>query len=476
MAEPGPWGEIADSWKVSAPFSRRKGASPRAWPHVRGEGSGRPARGPPLLPHPTRHAAMTLFEIVAVLITLTAVLGYLNERFIGLPTSIGVTLGGLAVSLALIALGHLGFAAEGWAEGVLAEIDFDTLLMQGMLGYLLFAGALHINLNELLRHKWTILLLATIGTLTSTFLIAGAVYGLLSLLELEIPFAHALLFGALISPTDPIAVLGLLKRAKAPKVLELMISGESLFNDGVGVVVFTIVLGIATGGEEITALHVGTLFVEEAIGGALFGLALGYVAYELLRRVDNYSIEILVTLAVVTGGYALAGRLHTSGPIAVVVAGIMIGNQGRLFAMSERTREHLDTFWLVVDETLNSVLFVLIGLEVLVIRLDRDFLLAGLLAIPVALLARAISVGLPIGLLRLRASFIPYTIRIMTWGGLRGGIAIALALSIPPNPYRNLVVVMTYAVVVFSILVQGLTVAPLARRAIAPGEPVRAAG
>lgn len=409
---------------------------------------------------------MTLFEIFAVLITLTAVLGYLNERFIGLPTTIGVTLGGLGISLVLIGLAKLGFAGETWAEQVLGEIDFDTLLMQGMLGFLLFAGALHINLNELLQHKWTILLLATIGTLTSTFLIGGAMYWILEALDLGIPFAHALLFGSLISPTDPIAVLGLLKRAKAPKVLELMISGESLFNDGVGVVVFTIILGIATGGEELSAGHVGTLFVEEAVGGALFGLALGYLAYQLLRRVDNYSVEILVTLAVVTGGYALAARLHTSGPIAVVVAGIMIGNHGRLFAMSERTREHLDTFWLVVDETLNSVLFVLIGLEVLIIRLDLGFFIAGLLAIPVVLAARAISVGLPISLLRLRSSFIPYTIRMMTWGGLRGGIAIALALSIPPNPHRGLLVVMTYAVVVFSILVQGLTVAPLARRAV----------
>lgn len=409
---------------------------------------------------------MTLFEIFAVLITLTAVLGYLNERFIGLPTTIGVTLGGLGISLVLIGLAKLGFAGEAWAEQVLGEIDFDTLLMQGMLGFLLFAGALHINLNELLQHKWTILLLATIGTLTSTFLIGGAMYWILEALDLGIPFAHALLFGSLISPTDPIAVLGLLKRAKAPKVLELMISGESLFNDGVGVVVFTIILGIATGGEELSAGHVGTLFVEEAVGGALFGFALGYLAYQLLRRVDNYSVEILVTLAVVTGGYALAARLHTSGPIAVVVAGIMIGNHGRLFAMSERTREHLDTFWLVVDETLNSVLFVLIGLEVLIIRLDLGFFIAGLLAIPVVLAARAISVGLPISLLRLRSSFIPYTIRMMTWGGLRGGIAIALALSIPPNPHRGLLVVMTYAVVVFSILVQGLTVAPLARRAV----------
>ncbi|CAN5356551.1 hypothetical protein BH20GEM2_BH20GEM2_17660 [soil metagenome] len=232
-----------------------------------------------------------------------------------------------------------------------------------------------------------------------------------------------------------------------------------------GVVVFAIILSIAAGGGEIAAAEVGVLFLEEAVGGVLYGLVLGWLAYALLRRVDNYTIEILITLAVVTGGYALAGRLHTSGPLAVVVAGIMIGNKGRLFAMSERTREHLDTFWLVVDETLNAILFVLIGLEVLILRVAPGYVVAGVLAIPIALAACAIAVGGPIGLLRLRREFIPYTIRIMTWGGLRGGIPIALALSVPPSPQRDLLIVMTYAVVVFSILVQGLTVAPLARRA-----------
>ena len=413
---------------------------------------------------------MTLFEVIAVLITLTAVLGYLNERFIGLPTTIGVTLGGLLVSLVLIALGNLGFGGEGWAERLLAEVDFDTLLMQGLLSFLLFAGALHVNLNELLQHKWTILILATIGIMISTFLIGTAIYGLVRLLGIGLSYSYALLFGALISPTDPIAVLGLLKRAKAPKALEVLISGESLFNDGVGVVVFTIILAIATGEHGFEMGEVAKLFAEEAIGGLVYGLVLGYLAYEMLRRVDNYTVEILVTLALVTGGYALAARLHTSGPISVVVAGIMIGNQGRLFAMSERTREHLDTFWLVVDEALNAVLFVLIGLEVLVLNLAPGYLIAGLVAIPIALFARAVSVGVPIGLLRLRAEFIPYTIRIMTWGGLRGGIAIALSLSLPASPARDLILVMTYAVVVFSILVQGLTVAPLARRAIRDGD------
>lgn len=408
---------------------------------------------------------MTLFEVIAVLITLTAVLGYVNERFIGLPTTIGVTLGGLVLSLVLIVLGNFGFGGEGWAERLLDEVQFDALLMQGLLSFLLFAGALHVNLNELLQHKWTILILATIGITISTFLIGTAVYAVAGVLGVPLSYPYALLFGALISPTDPIAVLGLLKSANAPKVIEVLISGESLFNDGVGVVVFTIILAIATGEHGFEAAEVVKLFAEEAIGGMLYGLVLGYLAYEMLRRVDNYTVEILVTLALVTGGYALAGRLHTSGPIAVVVAGIMIGNQGRLFAMSVRTREHLDTFWLVVDEALNAILFVLIGLEVLVLKLTPGAVAAGLLAIPIALIARAVSVGAPIGLLRLRAAFIPYTIRIMTWGGLRGGIAIALSLSLPASGARALIVVMTYAVVVFSILVQGLTVAPLARRA-----------
>jgi monovalent cation:H+ antiporter, CPA1 family len=422
---------------------------------------------------------MTLFEVLAVLITLTALIGFVNERYIGLPPTIGVLLGGLLVSLALVGLDQLGFTGEAWADQLLAEVNFDDLLMKGLLSFLLFAGALHINLNELMEHKWTILLLATLGVVLSTLLIGGVMYVVLQGLGLGIPLPYAMLFGALISPTDPIAVLGILKRVGAPRSLETLISGESLFNDGVGVVVFTMIAGLALGGPHAdTSLGAGAaLFGREAVGGVAYGLVIGYAAYQLLRRVDNYTVEILITLAVVTGGYALAGHLHTSGPIAVVVAGILIGNQGRHFAMSATTREHLDTFWLVVDETLNAILFVLIGLEVLVLDFADGFLAAALLAIPIVLAARGLSVGLPIGVLRLRARFIPYTIRMMTWGGLRGGIAVALALSLPASEARDLVVVMTYAVVIFSILVQGLTVGPLARRAVlatppAPADPV----
>ncbi|MEN8376055.1 MAG: sodium:proton antiporter [Gemmatimonadota bacterium] len=426
---------------------------------------------------------MTIFELLAVVITLTAALGFANERWLRLPTVIGVTIAGMVTSIGVLALGHFGAFGGGtaFAEDVLARIDFDALLMQGMLGALLFAGALEVDIGELARQKWTILVLATVGVVASTFIVGGALHLVLGALGLRIDFVYALLFGALISPTDPIAVLALLKRARAPKELETLIGGESLFNDGVGVVVFALILGVAVAGGHGDPAggadfgHVATLFLEEAVGGVLFGLALGLAAYWMLKEIDAYGIEILVTLAVVTGGYALAGRLHTSGPLAMVVAGLLIGNRGRAFAMSEKTKQHLDTFWLVIDEVLNAVLFVLIGLEVLVLELSPLFLVAGLIAIPIVLASRFVSVGLPIMALRRRRRFLDYTVRIMTWGGLRGGIAIALALSIPASRQRDLLLLMTYVVVVFSIIVQGLTVEPLARRAMA-GEGLPTAG
>ncbi len=413
---------------------------------------------------------MSLFEIIAVLITLTALLSYLNERLLRLPTPIGVTLGGLITSVALVALAETGLGVEIVAEQTLARIDFDTLVMQGLLSFLLFAGSLHVNLNELLYQRWAILILATFGVVLSTLLIGVGMWGVFGTLGLGVPLLYALLFGALISPTDPVAVLALLKRAGTPKELEALITGESLFNDGVGVVVFTIIAGLAVGGAEASASEAGILFLEEAVGGVVYGLVLGWLAYELLRRVDNYSVEILITLAVVTGGYALAGRLHTSGPLAMVVAGLLIGNQGRLFAMSEQTRGRLDTFWLVIDETLNAVLFMLIGLELLILDIEPGYVTAALIAIPLVLAVRWISVALPIGALRVRREFMAYTVRILTWGGLRGGIAIALALSLPASRERNLIVVVTYAIVVFSILVQGLTVERLTQRALRRGE------
>jgi CPA1 family monovalent cation:H+ antiporter len=270
-----------------------------------------------------------------------------------------------------------------------------------------------------------------------------------------------LIFGALISPTDPIAVLGILTRAGAPKTLETKITGESLFNDGVAVVVFLVLLGIATGESEATLTSVTALFVQEAIGGVIYGLAIGAVAYWMLKQIDNYTVEVLITLALTTGGYALAEVLHLSAPIAIVVCGLLIGNHGRLFAMSDKTREHLDNFWELVDEILNAVLFVLIGMEVLVLSFKNEYLLAGLLVIPMALFARFIAVGAPISIMRKFREFSPMAVTILTWGGLRGGISVALALSLPPGEIRDALVTVTYVVVVFSIIVQGLTIGPL---------------
>jgi len=414
---------------------------------------------------------VSLFALFAVLITVTALLSYLNEKLLKLPASIGVMVAALCLSLALAGLGWLGVEVDTWAEGLLERLDFDTLLMNGMLSFLLFAGSLHVNLEDLIRRKWAILSLATLGVIISTFLVGGAFYGLSGLLGIEIPFLYALLFGALISPTDPIAVLGILRDAKAPKLLESKIIGESLFNDGVGVVVFIMIAGFIGGGERFSMGGAAALFLEEAAGGALVGIVLGYVAYLLLKSVDNYTVEVLITLALVAGGYTLAGALHTSGPIAMVVAGLFIGNHGRMFARSDRTREHLDTFWELIDEILNALLFVLIGLEVLVLDTKPFYVTAGLLAIPIVLAARFASVGISISALRPFYSFQPHSVKLLTWAGVRGGISIALALSLPPSGERSFILLVTYIVVIFSILVQGLSVGRAVRWAVRKGQP-----
>ena len=411
---------------------------------------------------------MTIFEIFSLLITLTALFSYLNYRFIKLPTTIGVMLIALVGSLGLAALQRLGFPIGATVADVLRRIDFNATLLQGMLSFLLFAGGLHINLNELAEEKWSISVLSVLGVLISTFVFGTAVYFGLTWLGLSLSYIWCLLFGALISPTDPIAVLGILKHARVPKKLEIQIAGESLFNDGIGVVVFVVIYGIAVGGQQPSLGHVATIFLGQAVGGAVVGLVLGWVTYLLLKSVDNYQVEVLLTLALVTGGYALASALHTSGPIAIVCASVLIGNHGRRFAMSERTRVNLDMFWELIDEIFNAVLFVLIGFEVLVLTFSRNLLFAGLLAIPVLLFARWVSVGLPVWFLSRWQKFSRGTVAILTWGGLRGGISVALALSLPASPQREMVLVMTYVLVVFSILVQGLTIGRLARRVADP--------
>jgi CPA1 family monovalent cation:H+ antiporter len=407
---------------------------------------------------------MTTFEIIALLLVLAAGLSYCNHRFLGLPTTIGLMLISLFLSLGLILLGRFGTGAEVAAREFLNRIDFNKALMEGMLSAFLFAGALHININDLAQQKRVISLCATLGVVGSTFFIGALVYYCLPLLGLHVSFIEGLLFGALISPTDPVAVLGILKKARVPKSLETKIAGESLFNDGVGVVVFLTLLHIATGEHHATVGDIATLFLKETVGGAAFGLAIGWLAYRLLQSVDNYQVEILMSLALVTGGYALASALHLSAPIAIVVAGLLIGNHGRRLAMSATTREHLDTFWELIDEILNAVLFVLIGLEILVIQLSGPFLLAGLMAIPIVLLARFTTVGGAVALLRRSRSFSPGVVRILTWAGLRGGISIALALALPEGPARDLTLTMTYCVVIFSIVVQGLTIGTVVKR------------
>ena len=402
---------------------------------------------------------MEVLDLAALLLTLAAIFSYINFRFLKLPTTIGIMLIAMLISISLVVLGHCGFEGiQNKATVVLEGIDFNKALMHGMLSFLLFSGALHVNLEDLDQHKWIISILATFGVVMSTFIVGSIAWIVFWLIGLKLPFIYCLLFGSLIAPTDPIAVIGILKKAGVPKSLETKITGESLFNDGVAVVVFLVIMGIVTGGHDVTAGHIMLLFVEEAIGGVLFGLAIGWLAYQMLKSVDNYQVEVLLTLALVMGGYAFARVIHVSGPIAMVVAGIFIGNRGRLFAMSENTREHLDSFWELMDEILNAVLFLLIGLEILVLTIKGNYLIAGLIMIPVVLLARFISVGIPVTFMRRIRDFSPHAVKILTWGGLRGGISVALALSIPNGPEREALLTVTYIIVIFSILVQGLTI------------------
>lgn len=411
---------------------------------------------------------MTLFETAALLVSLAALFSYLNHRFIRLPTTIGLMALALSISLVLLALGKLGAGFPQDLSKVVASVDFDRALMHGMLCFLLFAGSLHLDFEDLRQQGLPIAFLATLGVVLSTVLVGLATFWLFPVLGHPVPLLHCLLFGALISPTDPVAVLGMLKSAGAPRALEAKLAGESLFNDGVAVVVFTVLLELTSGEQGASASHVVTLFLREAVGGAVFGLAMGYLAYLMLRSLDEYQVEVLITLALVMGGYALARALHLSGPIAIVVAGLLIGNHGRAFAMSDRTREHLDSFWELIDESLNAVLFVLIGLEVLALRFEAGYLWSAILSVAVVLVARAAVVSLPRLVRRLRRLFAPLPTAVLTWAGLRGGISVAMALSLPPDEYRAPLVTVTYVVVVFSVLVQGLTLPHLLRRRVSP--------
>ena len=418
---------------------------------------------------------MSVFEIGAFLIGLSAFFGYINHRFLRLPHTVGLVVMALAASLTLILIEFLSPSTQllETITGILAQIDFHETVMHGMLSFLLFAGAMHVDFSVFKSRSMSIGLMATLGILISTFLIGWAIWILLNLFDIGIPFIWALVFGALISPTDPVAVLGLFKTVKVPESLEAKMAGESLLNDGVGVVVFTIVVAIAVGGEvhgnAIGVMTVVELFFTEAVGGAVLGLAAGYLCYLAMGQIDEHNLEVLITLATVMVTYAVAIRLHLSGPIAMVVAGLFIGNRGMKNAVSDNTRDYVEKFWSLLDEILNSVLFLLIGLEVLVIAQRVDHLGVALLAIPVTLMARWISVSVPILILARWKTFTKGAIPILTWGGLRGGIAVALALSLPVNEYKPTILTITYAVVLFSIIVQGLTIKPLVERLVAKG-------
>ena len=408
---------------------------------------------------------MSLFQLLSLLVTLVAAFGYLNYKVLRLPDTIGIMAIAMLCSLgaAISGLFHPGLAH--WAESTIADIDFTQLIFHGLLGPLLFAGSLHVDFSALARQRWAIVMLASMGVLISTAIIGIAFHFGTRIVGVDLPLLWCLVFGALISPTDPLAVLGILRKAGVPEDLEIQITGESLFNDGIGVLVFATVLGLATGASELHLTSIASRLLYEAVGAVVFGVALGYLGFVVLRSIDSYAIEIMITLALATGGYTLAELLHVSAPIAVVVMGLVIGNHGRQFAMSERTRERLFSFWELTDDLLNLLLFGLVGLELVAVAdAELQFIEVSVLAVPIVLAARAASVALPIALLRPFQRFEPNTIRILTWGGLRGAISIALALSLPPGPIRNVILSATYFVAVFSILVQAISLQPLMSR------------
>ena len=407
---------------------------------------------------------MTILQIASLLIVLAGAFGAINYLFLKLPSAIGILVVALVASVALI-LFDLIFPAFGLTDKVRAtvlEIDFSEALLEGMLGLLLFAGALHVKLGDLRREWVVVALMATIGIGLSTTIV-GIGFSWIT----GMPLLVALVFGALISPTDPVAVLGVLREANLQKSLETKIAGESLFNDGVGYVVFLILIGLAfpTGEDHGNGLAGAVkLFVVEALGGALLGITLGWLTFRVMRRIDDYSLEVLITLGLAFGGYELAVYLTVSAPIMAVCAGLLIGDVGTKYGMSEETRRYVDAFWKLIDEILNAVLFLMIGVEVFAVVFDANDLLAGFAAIALALVARLAAVAVPVLMLKPFRRFSRGVIPIMTWGGLKGGISVALALSLPDSDWKPLILTATYIVVVFSIIVQGLTVAPLASR------------
>lgn len=410
---------------------------------------------------------MAVLQITSLLIVLAGIFGAINYLFLKLPSSIGILIVALITSFGLLGVDYMspGLGIADSVRGMVASVDFSETLLEGMLGLLLFAGALHVKTSELRREWLAVLLMATLGVALSTFVVGFSFSWLTGM-----PLLTALVFGALISPTDPVAVLGVLREADLPKSLETKIAGESLFNDGVGYVVFLILVGLAfsqsgeNSHEATTFLDMLLLFVQEAGGGALLGLVLGWLTFRVMRRIDDYALEVLLTLGLAFGGYELAVALKVSAPIMAVCAGLLIGDVGAAKGMSEETRKYVDAFWQLIDEILNAVLFLMIGFEVFAVAFDGDMLLTGIASIMLALAGRLVAVAVPISILRPFRNFDSGVIRIMTWGGLKGGISVALALSLPDSEWKPLILTSTYIVVVFSIIIQGLTIAKLANR------------
>lgn len=414
----------------------------------------------------------SVFDLIAILLALTAAFGWLNERVVRLPHTIGLLVMGLAASLVLIGI-ELAVPQVTLYEdlaSLLRQVDFRATVLDGMLAFLLFAGALHVDLSVLRERAWAVGLMASLGVLISTAVVGVGFWLVADAIGVSLPLGWALVFGALISPTDPVAVLSTLKQVRVPEALETNMTGESLFNDGVGVVVFTVLLTVVgTGtdhGGDIGVVSVAELFLVEVLGGAALGLVTGYLAYRAMRAIDDYPVEVLISLALVAGTYAVARHFHMSGPIAVVVAGLLVGNRGPLYAMSDQTQQYLFGFWTLIDEILNSVLFLLIGLEVLVLRFDPSLGWLLVATVPLVLFGRFLAVSVPVLLLSTKLQFMRGTIPVLTWGGLRGGISVALALSLPEVAEKSLILAATYTVVVFTLLVQGLSLRTLVRHTV----------
>ncbi|MGV4414707.1 cation:proton antiporter [Chryseobacterium sp. T1] len=407
---------------------------------------------------------MELYYSFSVLIVLASIFAYINYRFLKLPSTIGIMVIAIVVSTFLVLFGESVLPKTfGHLHDLMTSIDFTEVLMGAMLNFLLFAGGIHININDLKEEFWPVVIFSTVGVVISTFIVGFGVYYLLPLVGIDMPLIYCLVFGALISPTDPVAVLSILKQANVTTALKTKVAGESLFNDGMAVVVFAVLLQLAIGTDiEITGESIGLLLLKEAGGGLLLGVLLGYSTSKLMREVDDYILSVLVTLSVVMGGYLIAHQMHISGPLTMVAAGLFMGNFNKGFKMKSVTQDYLIKFWELIDEILNAVLFLFIGFELLMIKDLQHYMIPGLIAIVVVLIARFISIWGPTQFMSFKTRFTPQTVKVLVWGGIRGGVSIALAMSIPKSDYSEIILSITYCVVVFSIIVQGLSIGKVA--------------